>query len=101
MVLSEAAYQHSVCKRIEALLPGCIILKNDPQYRQGIPDLTVLYGERYALLEVKRDAAADIQPNQAYYLRTTATMGGFAEFIHPGNEEEVLDALQRSLEARR
>lgn len=101
MSIKESVYQHDVMKRIEKLFPGCLILKNDEQYRQGIPDLTVLYGERYALLEVKRDGRAALQPNQAYYLEQVSQMGGFAGFIYPENEEEVLDALQTAFESGR
>lgn len=99
----ENEYQSALRKRIEDRLPGCIILKNDEQLCQGIFDLTVLYGDRYAALEVKRSAKEmlDPEPNQEYYLGEVSNMGGFAAFIYPENEEEVLDALQRSFESRR
>lgn len=90
----ENEYQAALKKRIEFRLPGCIILKNDEQLKPGIFDLTVLYGNRYAALEVKRERNAAKQPNQDYYLEEVAHMGGFAAFIYPENEEEVLDALQ-------
>lgn len=101
MGLRENVYQHDVIQKIQNMLPGAIILKNDPQYIQGIPDLTVLYGKGYAMLEVKRNPQAKLQPNQEYYLRHVRAMGGFAEFICPENEMQVLDALQRSFEPER
>lgn len=99
----ENKYQPDLIKRIEDRFSGCLVLKNDEQYRQGIPDLTILYKDRFAVLEVKRDAkeADDAIPNQVRYLQSIRSQGGFATFIYPENEEEVLDALQRSFEARR
>lgn len=101
--LKENVYQHDLRKRIEDRFPGCIVLKNDEQMCQGIFDLTVLYGESYAALEVKRSAKEMLypEPNQEYYLNQVLDMGGFAAFIYPENEEEVLDALQRSFESDR
>ena len=101
MAKLEGSYKTDLSKRIEDLFPGCIVLKNDEQLRQGIPDLTVLYGKCYALLEVKRSAKEMLKPrpNQAYYLAEVAGMGGFSSYIYPEIEEEVLDALQRAFEA--
>lgn len=95
----ESEYKRELKKRIEFRLPGCLVLKNDEQLRQGIPDMTVLYGPWYAVLEVKRSAVAPFRPNQEYYLDRVEKMGGIAFVIYPENEEEVLDALQRSLQA--
>lgn len=94
--MTENKYQAKLIKRIRSLLPGCIVVKNDPTYIQGIPDLIVLYGERWAALEVKASAKARRRPNQDYYIDALGEMS-FASFIYPENEEEVLDALQRSL----
>lgn len=94
--MTENKYQAKLIKRIRSLLPGCIVVKNDPTYIQGIPDLIVLYGERWAALEVKASAKARHRPNQDYYIDALGEMS-FANFIYPENEEEVLDALQRSL----
>ena len=102
MAKRENNYQAGLIKRIEARFPGCFVMKNDEQYRQGTPDLTVLYGNHWAVLEVKRsaDELNDPVPNQEYYVKELNQMG-FSSFIYPENEQEVLDALQRSLEARR
>lgn len=96
----ENEYQSGLIKRIQALLPECLILKNDEQYIQGIPDLTVLYGPWYALLEVKRDKKEmeRPRPNQEYYLEHVSAMGAFSSFIYPEIEEEVLNALQQAFE---
>ena len=97
----ENNYQRGLIKRIEDLLPGCIILKNDEQYIQGIPDLTILYGPHYALLEVKRSAEEmkKPRPNQNYYLMMVAQMDGISGFIYPEIEDEVLDAIQRAFQS--
>ena len=60
----EREYQAKLIKRIKELLPGCVVMKNDPEYIQGIPDLTVLYHDKWATLEVKREKNAKHRPNQ-------------------------------------
>ena len=95
----ERDYQSRLIKRIEKRLPGCIILKNDSGYRQGIPDLTVFYGPRYGILEVKPEEPTspdDYEPNQEWYINKFNEMA-FGSVIYPGNEERVLDALQETL----
>lgn len=82
--------------KIEKRLPGAIVLKNDPNYKQGIPDLTVFYNSKWATLEVKKSAKASAQPNQEYYVELMREMS-FSSFIFPENEEEVLDDLERTL----
>lgn len=94
----ENDYKAGLVKRIEQRFPGCLVLKNDEQLRPGIPDMTILHGSRWAVLEVKRSEDANVQPNQPYYVDRLNEMS-FAAFIYPSNEEEVLDALQRSFEA--
>jgi hypothetical protein len=75
------------------------VLKNDSGYIQGFPDLTVLYkNHRWALLECKRASEAHKQPNQQFYIDRGNEMG-FARFICPENEEEVLNDLQRAFRA--
>lgn len=95
----ETDYQSGLINRIEDLLLGCIILKNDSSYRQGIPDLTILWGPCWAILEVKASEDEPFQPNQEWYLERFNEMS-FAACIYPQNEKEVLDALQRSLTVR-
>lgn len=96
----ENEYQSELILRIKERFPGCEVLKNDPQYIQGIPDLTVLTEDGWALLETKRGPKAAKQPNQTFYVNRFDKMS-FSAFIHPENEQEVLDALQRSFETRR
>lgn len=87
-------------KEIKERLPGSIVLKNDSGYIQGIPDLTVFYGERWAALEGKKEKNSPCQPNQEYYVNMMNAMS-FASFIYPENKEEVLDELELALQPRR
>lgn len=94
--MRESQYQRHLIRVLEDLFPGCLILKNDTDYLQGIPDLLILYRDRWAALEVKAYEGAPEQPNQDYYIEMLDRMS-FAAFIFPDNEEEILDALQQSL----
>lgn len=78
---------------MKSLFPGCIVLKNDPNYIQGIPDLTIFFKNKWATLEVKREANSRHQPNQDYYVDKMNDMS-FSRFVYPENKEEVLNELQ-------
>lgn len=92
----ESQFQKRLISKIKSRFADCIVLKNDPTYIQGIPDLLVLCGSKWAALEVKNDEKAHVQPNQRYYVAQMDEMS-FARFIHPQNEEEVLDELEKIL----
>lgn len=96
----ENEFQSSLIKEIRALLPGCYVLKNDPDYIQGIPDLLILYKDRWAALECKRSRSAPHRPNQEYYISSLGEMS-YASFVFPENKEEVLHELQQALRAGR
>jgi hypothetical protein len=96
----EREYQAHLIETICSLFPGCMVLKNDTSYKQGIPDLTVLYQDRWAVLEVKARKGYRTQPNQRYYVDILDTMS-FGAFIYPENEEEVLSDLQLAFSTRR
>ena len=85
-------FQAKLKKELKEMFPGCIITKLDSGDIQGIPDLLVLYKNKWATLEVKRDAKAKRQPNQEYYVEQMDNMG-FSRFIYPENKDEVLDDL--------
>lgn len=89
----ESKFQSKLIRRIKEEFPGCIVLKNDPTYLQGIPDLTIFYEDTWAVLEVKKSAKASHQPNQDYYVDKMSQMS-YAAFIFPENEEEVMAELQ-------
>lgn len=96
--MNENVYQGKLIKKIEEKFPGCVVMKNDPSHRQGIPDLTILHGKCWATLEVKASSRSAIRPNQEHYIKRLDEMS-FAAFINPDNEEDVLDALQRAFES--
>jgi hypothetical protein len=89
----ESAFQAELIRELKDLFPGCIVLKNDTSYIQGIPDLTVLYNNKWAVLECKRSLREPYQPNQQYYLEVLDAMS-FASMICPENREAVLYELQ-------
>lgn len=92
----ESGFQDRLIDELEDLFPGCMIFKMDQI--QGIPDLLILYEDRWAMLECKQHAGARRRPNQEYYVDKMNRMS-FAAFIYPENKEEVLYDLQRSFEA--
>lgn len=91
----ERDFQANLIKRLKRIFPGCVVLKNDPTYIQGVPDLIVLYKDKWAMLEAKRDSSASHQPNQDYYVDKLGKMS-YAAFIFPENIEEVLNDLQQT-----
>ena len=97
--MTENAYQAKLIRKLKEIFPGCEVIKNDPQYRQGILDLTIFHGPCWAMLEVKASARSSVRPNQTFYVRRMDRMS-FAAFIHPENEEEVLTALQEAFASR-
>lgn len=94
--MTENAYQAKIIRKLKRMFPGCEILKNDAGYLQGILDLTIYFGPRWAMLEVKAHRTSKERPNQDYYIRKFNGMS-FASKIYPENEEEVLAALQEAL----
>ena len=93
--MKESVFQSHLIKTIKARFPDSIVMKNDSSYIQGIPDLTVLYGDKWATLEVKKSMNASHRPNQDYYVEKMNEMS-FSSFITPENEQEVLDAMEQS-----
>lgn len=96
----ENKFQAKLIKELKEEFPGCIVMKNDSSYIQGIPDLLILHEDRWAGLEVKKSANAKKQPNQEYYVDKMNEMS-FAKFIHPENKEEILNELRTTFRAER
>ena len=88
----ESGFQDRLIKSIKDRFPDCMVFKMDQI--QGIPDLLVLYRDKWASLECKRSAGAKRQPNQEYYVGKMDEMS-FSRFVSPENKEEVLDELQQ------
>lgn len=100
MGILENSFQAGLIKELKKRFPGCIVLKNDSSYMQGIPDLIILYQDKWATLECKKNACAKRQPNQEYYVDIMDEMS-FSKFIYPENKEEVLNELQQTFKSRR
>ena len=90
----ESKFQKELMDEIKDRYPGCVILKNDSGYIQGFPDWTILYKDKWAVLEAKRNDKASHQPNQEYYVDKLNSMS-FSRFVYPENKEQVLEELQQ------
>ena len=93
----ENKFQSNLIKEIKDRFPGCIVMKNDSSYIQGIPDLLVLYKDKWASLEVKKSANTKHQPNQDYYVNKMKDMS-YSSFISPENKNTVLNELKNLFE---
>lgn len=94
MAKLESKFQKELMDEIRKQYPGCVILKNDSSYIQGFPDWTILYKNKWAVLEAKRNRTADKQPNQPYYVDKLNSMS-YSRFVYPENKDEVLQELQQ------
>jgi hypothetical protein len=97
----ESEFQAKTIEYIrEDLFPGSLVTKGNSASQQGIPDVFIVYHDKWAMLEFKRSAKAIHQPNQDYFVELFNDWS-FAAFIFPENAEEVLHALQLALQPRR
>jgi len=96
----ENRFKTKLIAELKELFPGCIVIHMDPTETQGIPDLLILYRDKWAALEGKKSANAPYRPNQPYYVERMNEMS-FAAFIYPENKEEILHELQQTLQPRR
>ena len=96
MAKLERDFQAKLIKEIKDRFPGCIVLKNDSSYIQGIPDLLILFEDKWASLEVKRSNTASHRPNQEYYVDLMNNMS-FSRFICPENKEDILHEMELAL----
>lgn len=98
--MRENTYQRKLIKKLEKQFPGCMVLKNDANYIQGMPDLLILHNDRWAALECKRSETASHRPNQDLYVDKMNDMS-YAAFIYPENEKEIFDDLQSAFTVKR
>lgn len=96
--MKESKFQADLKKELKSMFPGCIVTKLDSSDIQGIPDLLVLWKNKWATLENKRSANASKRPNQEYYVDKMNEMS-FSRFIYPENKEEVLNELRKTFES--
>lgn len=95
----ERRFQTKLIHKLKDRFPGCVVIKNDAGYIQGIPDLLVLYNDKWAMLECKKTTYSHVQPNQQHYVKKFDEMS-FATFISPETEEEVLNEMESLFEPR-
>ena len=98
--MRENKFQSELIKEIKSRFPDCIVVKNDPNYLQGIPDLLILHGNHWAALECKKDSGASHRPNQDYYVERMDDMS-FSRFIYPENREAVLNDMEQAFKSGR
>ena len=96
----ERDFQAKLIKELKATFPGCMVMKLDSSYIQGIPDLLVLYEDHWATLECKRDSKSSHRPNQEFYVDLMDKMS-FSRFICPSNKKEVLHELESAFRSGR
>ena len=99
-MIVESKFQSQLIRDLKSIFEGCVVLKNDPTYLQGLPDLLILYKDKWAALECKREKDAHHQPNQEYYIDKLNNMS-YASFICPENREEVINELQQTFGSNR
>ena len=75
------------------------VIKNDAQLKQGIPDLLILFKDKWACLEVKRSEndRNKPRPNQEYWVEHYNNMS-YASFIYPEIEEKIFSELREVFE---
>lgn len=90
----ESKFQASLITELKRRFEGCYVLKNDPNYIQGFPDLLILFGDRWAALEVKNSMYARRQVNQQWYVDHLNDIG-FAAVIYPKNKNNTIYELAK------
>lgn len=98
--MRENRFQRQLIEDLEELFPGCEIYLSDANHIQGRPDILILYRNRWAALECKKEKNAKHQPNQDYYVDKMNDMS-YAAFVYPENVEEILNEVQLALAPRR
>ena len=96
----ESKFQSDLIHEIKTRFPSCIVLKNDPNYIQGVPDLIILCHDKWVALEVKKDQHAPTRPNQKYYVNKLNEMS-YASFIFPENKSAVLFEVEQIFKGKR
>lgn len=94
--MKESKFQKGLIDELKVIFPDCLVLKNDANYIQGIPDLLILHNDRWAALECKASSTSHHQPNQEYYVDLMNKMS-YAAFISPENKEAIFNELQSAL----
>lgn len=89
----ERDFQKNLIKELKDRFVGAIVTKLDSSHIQGIPDLLILFGDKWATLECKKSSSASHRPNQDYYVDRMNQMS-FSKIIFPENKGDVLNELE-------
>lgn len=89
----ERDFQKNLIKELKDRFVGAIVTKLDSSHIQGIPDLLILFGDKWATLECKKSSVASHRPNQDYYVDRMNQMS-FSKIIFPENKGDVLNELE-------
>ncbi len=92
----ESKFKTKLIKEIKDLFPFCVVIHPDATVTQGLPDLLILNGTKWAALEGKKTRSSSHRPNQDYYVELLGKMS-YAAFIFPENKEKILNELQQAL----
>ena len=94
----ESGFKDKLIADLKKIFKDCLVFKMDQI--QGIPDLLILYKNKWFSLECKKSANAKRQPNQEYYVDIMNKMS-FSRFIYPENKDSVLDELRQIFDERK
>ena len=94
----ESAFKTKLIKDIKTMFPGSLVFHLDPSDGQGIPDLLILFGNKWAALEGKKSKNSSHRPNQDYYVELLNKMS-YSAFIYPENKEKILNELQQAFKS--
>lgn len=89
----ERDFQKETKYKLKVIFPGCVVKRNSTDDIQGFPDITVFWRGKFAMLEFKRSESASKRPNQEYWIEQIRSIGGYADFIYPENEEVIFTEL--------
>ena len=90
----ENGFQAELIKELKAIFSNAVILKNDSSYLQGIADLCIFVGNKWAFLECQKSCNESHQPNQDYYIQRALDMGSYGAFIFPENKDKIIEELR-------
>lgn len=93
----ENKFKTDLCRELQDSFEGCLIFHLNPNEYQGIPDLLILYEDKWAVLEGKKSSNSSKRKNQEYYVDKMNSMS-FARFISPENKEDVINDLHKAFE---
>ena len=94
----ESNYQKRLVKKIRKMFPMCYLFVKEAKAIRGIPDLILTVNGRFIGLEVKRCESESKHRTgrtvlQRHNINKINRAGGYACFIYPENEEEVIEAI--------